>query len=112
MSTTQNLETDNIIELDLSPFSKDDIEKIKALGMKQKLCYRWFRYHRKTEVGLDQILLYAGSRGRSPYSSYRVDRYRDAQYSLVSQRTGETIVTGRTIESVLDYLPDDFFYSL
>ena len=112
MSNTQNIEKDNIVELDLSPFSKDDIEKVKALGIKQKLCHRWFRYHRITEVGLDQILLYAGSRGRSPYSSYRVDRYRDAQYSLVSQRTEETIVTGRTIESVLNYLPDDFFYSL
>jgi len=112
MSITQNIEKDNIVELDLSPFSKDDIEKIKALGIKQKLCYRWFRYHRISEVGLDQILLYSGSRGQSLYSSYRVDRCRDAQYSLVSQRTGETIVTGRTIESVLDCLPDDFFYSL
>ena len=112
MSSPQDLKKDNIVELDLSPFSKDDIEKIKALGIKQKLCYRWFRFHRKTEAGLDQILLYAGSRGRSPYSSYRVDRYRDAQYTLVNQRTGETIVTGRTIESVLDFLPDDFFYTL
>ena len=112
MFSPQDLKKDNIVELDLSPFSKDDIEKIKALGRKQKLCYRWFRFHRKTEAGLDQILLYAGSRGRSPYSSYRVDRYRDAQYTLVNQRTGETIVTGRTIESVLDFLPDDFFYSL
>jgi len=112
MTAAQKIETNNIVELDLSPFSKEDIEKIKALGIKQKLCYRWFRYHRKTETGLDQILLYAGSRGRTPYSSYRVDRYRNAQYSLVNQRTGETIVNGRTIESVLGYLPDDFFYSL
>ncbi len=112
MSNPQNIERDNIVELDLSPFSKNDIKKIKALGTKQKLCHRWFRYHRKSEEGLDQILLYAGSRGRTPYSSYRVDRFRDAQYSLVNQRTGETIITGRTIESVLEFLPDDFFYSL
>ncbi len=112
MSTPQEQQVDNLVELDLFAFSKDDIDTIKALGEKQRLCYRWFRYQRHTEPGLDQILLYSGSRGRTPYSAYRVERHSDAQYTLVSQRTGENIVTGRTLESVLDHLPDDFFYSI
>ena len=103
---------DNIVELDLSQFSKEDVEKIKELGEKQKLCYRWFRYERVTEPGLDQFVIYSGARSQTPYSCYRVERYPDAHYTLVSQRTGENVVTGRTLETVLDHLPDDFFYSL
>lgn len=112
MENVPELVTNNIIELDLSSFSKEDIEMIEALGEKQQLCYRWFKYQRETEPGLDQFFLYSGNRGRTPYSCYRIDRHRDAQYSLISHRTGETIITGRTLEAVLNHLPDDFFYSI
>ncbi|NKB21009.1 MAG: hypothetical protein GKS01_10960 [Alphaproteobacteria bacterium] len=112
MSTPQEHTPDNLVELDLSPFAKEDVEKIKALGEKQRLCYRWFRFQRRTEPGLDQFIIYSGARGRTPYAAYRIERHRDAQYALISQRTGETIANGRTIGNVLDHLPDDFFYSI
>lgn len=110
---TDNPETtpDNLVELDLSPFSKADLEKIKALGEKLKLLYRWFRAERVSRPGLDQYMIYSGDRSRTPYSAYRVERYRDGEYRLSSQRSDECIATGRTMDEVLDRLPDDFFYS-
>ena len=68
LSKAQEEVPDNIIELDLSQFSKEDVEKIKALGEKQKLCYRWFRYERLTEPGIDQFMIYSGARSQTPYS--------------------------------------------
>ena len=101
----------NLLELDLSFFSKDDVKYIQDLGYKQRLCYRWFRYERSREPGHDQFVIYSGARGRTPYASYRIERHPDARYSLSSQRTGKKLATGRTIQSVIKHLPDDFFYS-
>ncbi|MBK18772.1 MAG: hypothetical protein CMM52_08035 [Rhodospirillaceae bacterium] len=112
MTTPEPNVPDNLIELDLSAFSKEDVEKIKALGEKQRLLYRWFRHERTTQPGLDQFFIYSGARGRTPYSAYRVERHMDARYAIFSQRSGEMIAEGRTLDSVLDHLPDDFFYSI
>ncbi|MFT5438713.1 MAG: hypothetical protein ACI9MJ_000573 [Alphaproteobacteria bacterium] len=111
MNDAPDSETENLVELDMSPFSKPDLERIKALGEKQRLLYRWFRAERITRAGLDQYLIYSGDRTRTPYSAYRVERYRDGEYRLCNQRTDECIVTARTMGDVLDRLPDDFFYS-
>jgi hypothetical protein len=102
---------DNLVELDLSPFSKSDLEAIRALGEKLRLLYRWFRAERITRPGLDQYLIYSGARTRTPYAAYRIERYRNGEYRLLSQRTDERIATGRTLADVLDHLPDDFFYA-
>ena len=112
MSDPADKPPDNLIQLDRSPFSRADLRKIKALGEKQKLLYRWFRCERTTRPGLDQYVLYSGTRGRTPYAAYRVERGGDGIYRLVNQRTDETLAEGRTLDAVLDKLPDDFFYSV
>ena len=102
---------DKLITLDLSPFSRADLDKIAVLGEKQRLLYRWFRSERVTRPGLDQCVVYSGARGRTPYAAYRVARRRDGRYELSNQRTGATLAEGRTIDEVIDRLPEDFFYS-
>lgn len=112
MTDPQDDTPENLVQLDLSPFSKSDLEKIRALGEKQKLLYRWFRSERVTRPGLDQFLLYSGTRGKTPYAAYRVERYRDGTYKLASQRSDELLASSRTLDEVLDKIPDDFFYSV
>lgn len=112
MTDRQIDKPDNLVRLDRSPFSKKDTEKIKAVGDKQKLLYRWFRCERLTQEGLDRFVLYSGARGRTPYAAYRVERYGDGRYKLADQRTDEALAEGRTLDAVLDKLPDDFFYSI
>ena len=112
MNDAQDDIPDNLIQLDRSPFSQADLNKIKALGEKQKLMYRWFRSERITQPGLDQYKVYSGARGRNPYAAYRIERYADGTYKLFNQRTDEALAEDRTIDAVLDKLPDDFFYSV
>ena len=103
---------DNLVQLDLSAFSRTDVEKIMALGEKQRLLYRWFRCERKPAVGLDVYLVYSGARGKTPYASYRIERRRDGHYRLMHGRSGDQIARGRTLDDVLGQLPEDFFYSV
>lgn len=103
--------SDNLVPLDLSPLSRADLDKVVRLGEKQRLLYRWFRSERVTEPGCDQCLIYSGARGRTPYAAYRVMRLRDGHYELADHRTGATIARGRTIDEIIDRLPEDFFYS-
>ncbi|MBT5049124.1 MAG: hypothetical protein HOM58_11545 [Rhodospirillaceae bacterium] len=103
---------DNLIQLDRSPFSPADLKKIEALGEKQKLLYRWFRSERITQPGLDLYKVYSGARGRTPYAAYRVERYSDGTYKLLRHRTDELLAEDRTLDAVLEKLPDDFFYSV
>ena len=112
MTEPQDDTPDNLIKLDRSPFSQADIKKIKALGENQKLLYRWFRSERITQPGLDQFKIYSGTRGRTPYAAYRIERYGDGIYKLFNQRTDEALAEDRTLDSVIDKLPDDFFYSV
>jgi hypothetical protein len=101
----------NLVALDLSRFSRGDIAKMEKLGEKQRLLYRWFRLERNTEPGLDQCVMYSGARGYSPYAAYRVARHRDGRYELFDQRSSNSIIEGRTINSALEALPEDFYYS-
>jgi hypothetical protein len=112
MTEPQDKTPGNLVQLDRSPFSQADLKKIQALGEKQKLLYRWFRSERITQPGLDQFKVYSGARGRNPYAAYRIERYADGAYKLFSQRTDEVLAEDRTIDAVLDNLPDDFFYSV
>ena len=111
MTEIPDSEAANLVALDMSPFSKSDLEKVQALGEKLALLYRWFRAERITRPGLDQYMIYSGDRTRVPYSAYRVERYRNGEYRLCNQRTDEYIHTARTITEILDSLPDDFFCS-
>ncbi len=112
MTEPQDDALDNLVQLDRSPFSQADLIKIQGLGDKQKLIYRWFRSERITQPRLDQLKVYSGTRGRSPYAAYRVERHGDGVYRLFNQRTDEVLAEGRTLDTVLDELPDDFFYSV
>jgi hypothetical protein len=103
---------DNLIQLDRSPFSDADLKKIEALGDKLRLLYRWFRTERTTQPGIDQFKLYSGARSRTPYAAYRVERHSDGRYKLADQRANEILAEGRTLDDVIDKLPDDFFYSV
>jgi hypothetical protein len=111
MNDTQEQAPDNLVRLDVSMFSNSDLVTITALGDKLRLLYRWFRHERTTRPGLDQCMIFSGARTRTPYASYRIERYRDGHYALLNQRTDELITEGRTLNQVLDALPDDFFYS-
>ena len=51
---------DNLVRLDLSPFSRADLDKIEALGKKLRLLYRWSRSERITKEGCGDILLSIG----------------------------------------------------
>ena len=112
MTEAQDHIPDNLVRLDRSPFSQRDLQKIQALGDKQKLMYRWYRSERITQPGLDQFKVYSGARGRTPYAAYRIERYADGTYKLFSHRTDELLAEDRTIDAVLDKLPDDFFFSV
>ena len=103
--------SDNLVRLDLSPFSRADVKKIAQLGEKLRLLYRWFRSERVTGDGCDACVLYSGARGRTPYAAYRVERHRDGGYALIDQRSGARIGTGRTMDKALAALPEDFYYS-
>ena len=111
MTDTADPKPENLIELDLSPFSRPDLAKIKALGERQRLLYRWFRAERVTRPGLDQYLVYSGDRTRTPYAAYRIERYRNGEYRLMRQRSDECLLSARNIDDILNKLPDDFFYS-
>lgn len=74
MNDTVDDTPDNLVQLDLSAFSRADLDKIQALGKKQRLLYRWFRSDRKTAPGLDLYKVYSGTRGRTPYAAYRFER--------------------------------------
>jgi len=111
MNDLPDSDAENVVALDLSSFSKSDLGKIKALGEKLRLLYRWFRAERVTRPGLDQYMLYSGDRTKTPYTAYRVERSRDGEYRLFSQSTDECLITARSLSDVLDKLPDDFFYS-
>lgn len=103
--------SENLVPLDLSQFARADVEKIVRLGEKLRLLYRWFRSERVTEPGLDRYLIYSGARGRTPYAAYCVARHRDGHYELSNQRTRAVLARGRTIDEVIDGIPEDFFYS-
>ncbi len=111
MMGTEQTSGDNLVALDLSPFSRADLGKIAKIGDNMRLLYRWFRSERVSEAGLDRYFLYSGARGRTPYASYLVERHRDGRYRLMDQRRQAHIGWGRTLDEVLKALPEDFYYS-
>ena len=103
--------TENLVRLDLSRFTAADLQKIAELQTKLRPMHRWFRQERRTLDGSDSVVLYSGDRGPVAYASYRVLRHRDGGYELANERDGTSLARGRTMDSVLRALPDDFFYA-
>ena len=103
--------SENLIELDLSRFTRSDRDKIRELGNKLKLMRRWFRHEvARTEEG-DVVQLYSGNRGPAQYAHYRIMRDHAGGYTLFRGATEEQILEARTIDAVIEVIPDDFFYS-
>ena len=102
---------DKLVRLDVSRFSKSDVHKVQALGDKLKLMRRWFRCERRQESGHDCFVVYSGDRGPTPYSLYHIVRNADGSYNLVDPKRAKTLASARTIDVVIDALPNDFYYS-
>ena len=103
--------SDNLVNLDLRRFTPADAEKIDALQKKVWMMRRWCRCDHLTGDDGEEFALYSGDRGRQPYASYRIVRRDDGVYVLSDGRTGDAIVEGRTIDSVIAALPDDFYFA-
>jgi hypothetical protein len=106
--------TNNLVQLDLSRFSRSDIAKIENLGQKLRLMHRWFRFERREEDtgdGGDGYLLYSGDRGPRNYVSYGIHRLYDGAYELRDPRRKTVLASARSIDEVIDALPEDFFYT-
>ena len=101
---------DNLVRLDLSRFTARDLRKIHRLGDKMRLLHRWFRGDRITGRDGDGFAIYSGDRGPKPYASYRIVRFADGAYGLLDGISGDALATGRTVDAVMEAIPDDFYY--
>ena len=112
MKDKEPLKTQNILTLELSCFTRSDLEAIKLLGVKQKLLNRWFRSERSKKRHKDICIIYSGTRGISPYAAYRIERHRNGSYHLLEHKINKKIVEERSINRIIAKVPDDFYYSL
>lgn len=103
--------TENLVKLDLSRFTPSDIGKVRRVGAKLKLMRRWFRFDRGECAEGEEIRLYSGDRGPARYSAYRIVRRRDGRYVLLPERSDDAIWETRSIDAVIDALPQDFYYA-
>lgn len=102
---------DNLVMLDLAKFTARDIDKIESLSGKLKLMHRWYRCERNTRRGNDQFAIFSGDRSNTPYASYRIARLNDGSYHLADHRTGRVLASARSIDPILDAIPNDFYYA-
>lgn len=106
--------TENLVRLDLSRFSQSDIGKIVDIGRKLRLMHRWFRHERREEDngdGGDCYMIFSGDRGPRAYISYSIRRLYDGGYELRDPRRKELLASARSIDRVIDAIPDDFFHT-
>ena len=103
--------SDNVVTLDLARFTAADAEKIEELQRKLRMMRRWCRFDRIERNGAEAIQLYSGDRGRQPYASYRLSRSKTGVYELFDGRSGDKLAIGRTVNEVIDALPEDFYHS-
>ena len=103
--------TDNLVRLDLSRFTARDVGKIKALGDKMRLLHRWFRCERLDVASGAAMAIYSGDRGPRRYASYRITRGADGTYGLAAGDGERRLAVGRTIDEVIDAIPNDFYYT-
>ena len=101
----------NVVSLDLGRFTRRDIDKIDGLANKLKLMHRWYRSERESRRGTDQVAIFSGDRSNTPYASYRIARLNDGSYHLADHRSGRVLATARSIDTVLDAIPGDFYHA-
>lgn len=102
--------SENLFELDLSKFTRSDAGKLRALNDKLKLMRRWYRFEITRKLDGEEAQLYSGNRGPARYAHYRILRRRDGAYVLLASSSDTALRESRTIDDVLDAIPDDFFY--
>ena len=102
--------TDNLVHLDLSRFTARDVRKIGELGNKMRLLHRWFRFERVDGSDGQAFKIYSGDRGPRRYASYQLARLEDGTYCLIEGDNGDELARGRTIDEMIDALPNDFYY--
>ena len=103
--------SDNVVALDLARFTAADAKKIEGLQQRVWMMRRWCRFDRIEKDGAETIHLYSGDRSRQPYANYRLSRSKTGAYDLFDGRSGKKLATGRTIDDVIDALPEDFYYA-
>ena len=101
---------DNLVRLDLSRFTARDVRKIGELGDKMRLLHRWFRCERLDGSDGEAFAIFSGDRGPRHYASYQIVRHEDGSYGLVGGDGDTALADGRTIDEVIDAIPDDFYY--
>lgn len=102
---------DNLVTLDLTRFTPADIQKLADLRDKVVLMRRWYRYERIERNGREYYILYSGDHGPQAYASYVVSRRENGSYALQDARSEAPIADGRTIDSIIDALPEDFYFT-
>ncbi|MEE2970986.1 MAG: hypothetical protein VX741_12745 [Pseudomonadota bacterium] len=105
---------ENPIQLNLSQFSRSDIDKIEKIGRKLRLMHRWFRHERREEDngdGGDSYMIFSGDRGHRTYVSYSIRRLYGGGYELRDPKRKELLAAARSIDSVIAAIPDDLFYT-
>lgn len=105
---------DNLVRLDLSKFTRSDVVKIEDIGRKLRLMHRWFRYERREEDadnGGDCYFIFSGDKGPRTYVTYSLWRLYDGGYELRNPQRKELLAAARSIDRVIDKIPDDFFYT-
>ena len=100
----------NLVRLNLSRFTSRDIRKIDELGEKMRLLHRWFRCERLDSSVGEAFVIYSGDRGPRRYASYQIIRHEDGSYDLSQGNGGKSLAGGRTMDEIIDALPDDFYY--
>jgi len=103
--------TNNLVTLDLTRFTATDVQKLADLQKKVWMMRRWCRCERIEKNGREIYVLYSGDRGPLPYASYQLIRRDEGSYILEDGRTEEHIADGRTVDAVIDALPDDFYFT-
>ena len=106
--------TDNLIRLDLSKFTRPDVVKIEDIGRKLRLMHRWFRFERReddNDVGGDCYMIYSGDKGPRTYVTYSLWRLYDGEYELRDPQRKELLASARSIDRVIENIPDEFFYT-
>ena len=102
---------DNLVALDLTRFTQADARKLADLKKKVMMMRRWCRCERTVKDGRDAFELYSGDSSAQPYANYRIIRREDGGYVLEDSRSDSHIADGRTIDNVIDALPDDFYFT-
>jgi hypothetical protein len=102
---------DNLVTLDLTRFTSADIQKLEALRNKVVLLRRWYRHERVERNGREFYVLYSGDSGPQAYASYVVSRRENGSYALQDARSEAPIADGRTIDAVIEALPEDFYFT-